>query len=205
MDEPGNESDDSDESHEELVCTGTNVPLTTTSRLILRAPRVEDAAAIAKIANNRKIAEQTRRLPYPYNNSDVLGWMEAMAAAQECAFLITRKSDRAIIGVASSFVTGDEQTEIGYWIGEPYWGNGFATEAVHAVIDYTFAERELEQLLGHCRVSNAASRRVLMKCGFQLTGSGMSDSRTLQGLVPVEEYVLERSVWESLKRWGAAG
>ena len=192
-----------EEGGQESGQTGTGPAILTTGRLILRGPRAEDARTIAGLANNRRIAEQTRRMPHPYGVEDALRWIEMTGAGDESAFLVTRKADNAILGAAGCGAMDDKDKEIGYWIGEPYWGNGFATEAVQAVIDHIFADQPLERLYGRCRVSNASSRRVLMKCGFQLAGAGMCDSAVLSGLVPVEEFALERSVWESLKRWGA--
>lgn len=178
--------------------------LLTTGQLLLRPPRRQDAGAVASIASNRKIAEQTRRLPYPYYLEDAQKWIDGMADANEYAFLVTRKRDAAVVGACGFGIADDGEHEIGYWIGEPYWENGYATEAAHAVIDYVFANRPIDMINSRCRVVNTASRRVLIKCGFQLAGTGMSDSRAYGGPVPVDEFVLERSVWESLKQWGAA-
>ena len=178
--------------------------LLTTSQLVLRPPRDDDAEALASIANNRKIAEQTRRMPHPYGIEDARRWIGSLAQSQECAFLITRKNDHRIVG-ASGFGIGDTgDHEVGYWLGEAFWGNGYATEAARAVIDYAFANRPITLINSRCRVVNEASRRVLVKCGFQLVGTGMSMGRSYGGPVPVDEFVLERSVWESLKQWGAA-
>lgn len=197
MNEQSEENDEADE-HSALAA-----PLTT-NRLILRAPTLQDADTLAEIANNRRIAEQTRRMPYPYSKRDGIEWIEKAAASGDSAFLVTLKPDGTIIGATGSALMEEGDTEVGYWIGETWWGNGYATEAVQAVVDHAFSTRPLERLYGRCRVANTASRRVLVKCGFQLIGSGMCDSRVLAGLVPVEEFVLERSVWASLKSWGKA-
>ncbi|MGI9383089.1 MAG: GNAT family N-acetyltransferase, partial [Methyloligellaceae bacterium] len=79
---------------------------------------------------------------------------------------------------------------------------GIATEAIQTVIDHAFREAALPRLLGRCRVGNGASRRVLEKCGFQFFAAGMIHSRALNGPVATEDFVLERSIWKSLKRWG---
>ncbi|MDA7948487.1 MAG: GNAT family N-acetyltransferase [Hyphomicrobiaceae bacterium] len=178
--------------------------LLTTSQLILRPPRIDDAEAVAAIANNLKIAEQTRRMPYPYRVEDAHNWIASLPDSQECAFVIARKCDNAIVGASGLGVGDTGEHEVGYWIGEPFWGNGYATEAARAVIDYAFANLSISLLNSRCRVVNEASRRVLVKCGFQLVGTGMSMGRAYGGPVPVDEFVLERSVWESLKQWGAA-
>ncbi len=178
--------------------------LLTTAQLVLRPPHVDDAEPLAQIANNRRIAEQTRRMPHPYRVEDAMRWIGSLSASKERAFLIARKSDAALVG-ATGFGIGDTgEYEIGYWIGEPFWGNGYATEAARAVIDHAFANTDAVLLCSRCRVVNEASRRVLIKCGFQLVGTGMSMGRSYGGPVPVDEFVLERSVWESLKQWGAA-
>ena len=184
----------------------TGAPLVT-ARLILRQPRMGDAADVMRLANNRKIAVQTRRLPHPYGQADAEAWIAAAGAPadpREMNLLVTRRSDCAVLGAAGLSVLDADTVEIGYWLGEAHWGNGFATEAAQAVIDHAFAVLPLERIHGHCRVANVASRRVLENCGFQYVGTGMCGSRMLRGPVPSEEFVLQRSVWASLKRWGAA-
>ena len=195
------------EQHEESDygrgSTGPGPEILTSDRLILRRPCSGDAREIVEIANNRRIAEQTRRLPHPYSVEDAERWIEMMAEGQECAFLMTRRSDHKILGATGWGAMDTHDKEIGYWVGEPFWGSGYATEAAQALIDHIFETQTLEQLYGRCRVTNTPSRRVLMKCGFQFAGSGMCDSAVLSGPVPVEVFALERAVWTSLKQWGA--
>lgn len=177
-----------------------------TRRLILRTPRAEDAETIVPLADNMRIAQQTRRMPHPYTLKDAESWIAAARAAnpaRETAFVITRREDGALMGGAGhTAMEEDGEVEIGYWLGEPHWGRGYATEAAQAVIDHAFAEGAFERLHGRCRVANTASRRVLEKCGFQYAGSGMCACRALNSTMPSENFVLERFVWVSLKRWG---
>jgi RimJ/RimL family protein N-acetyltransferase len=93
-----------------------------------------------------------------------------------------------------------EELEIGYWLGESYWGKGYATEAAHALVDLVFRATQVEKLYASCRVSNNASRRVIYKSGFQYTNTGMMDSITA-GNVPVERYMLDRRTWIGLRSW----
>ena len=197
-------NEQSDDDGQQTGSHGTDAPILSTMRLILRAPAMEDAKAIAEIANNRRIAEQTRRMPHPYSERDAVEWIEKGAASGDSSFLVTLKSDGTIIGAAGFAPMDEDETEIGYWIGEHFWGNGYATEAAQAVIDHAFTALPLERLYGCCRVTNTPSRRVLVKCGFQLVGPGMCDCRALKGVVPAEEFILERSVWASLRQWGEA-
>ena len=94
-----------------------------------------------------------------------------------------------------------EGLELGYWIGEPYWRHGYATEAAHALVDLAFRATMIDALNVSCRVLNAASRRVIHKCGFQYATQGMMDS-LVAGRVPIERYRLDRSTWVSLRSWG---
>src|SRR5438270_692390 len=94
--------------------------------------------------------------------------------------------------------------ELGYWLGASYWGRGYATEAVRALIDHAFTDLEVEALQAGARVTNPASRRVLEKCGFQWTGVGLYRIRALKSSAPIDRFRLERSIWASLKSWGAS-
>ena len=84
----------------------------------------------------------------------------------------------------------------------PYWGKGYATEALHAVIDYAFTDLAHESLQAGARVTNPASRRVLEKCGFQWTGVGLYRIRAINSSAPIDRFRLERGIWTALKSWG---
>lgn len=97
-----------------------------------------------------------------------------------------------------------ELPQIGYWIGQPHWGNGYAPEAAQALIDHAFTTTPLVAIGAGCRVANVASRRVIEKCGFQYAGLDMIDSRFEGAVVPIFSFRLTRRIWESLKSWAAA-
>ena len=171
-----------------------------TARLVLRAPRREDAHAIARLADDRRIAVNTARLPYPYGIEDA---EEFIAAVNRCAgeaiFVMTL--DDVLIG-ACGIDPYESVAEIGYWLGVPYWGKGYATEAARAVIDHAFGDLAHEALQAGARVSNPASRRVLEKCGFQWTGVRLSRIRAINSAAPTDRFRLDRKLWQSLKAWG---
>ena len=91
---------------------------------------------------------------------------------------------------------------LGYWIGEPFWGQGYATEAAQSTVDFVFSSTPIERLTAAARITNPASRRVLVKCGFQFVDQGMIQSRGAGGAVSVDRFMLDRSTWRALKRWG---
>jgi RimJ/RimL family protein N-acetyltransferase len=171
-----------------------------TERLVLRPPRLADARAIALLVNDRRIAENTARIPYPYTIDDAREWIAKLAAERSADnFLFTLGGE--IIGAGGAMLSNGVPG-IGYWIGVPFWGNGYATEAARALVDHAFGERFHAALVTGARTSNPASRRVLEKCGFQWTGVGLYRIRAIGSSAPFDRFRLERAIWASLKSWG---
>lgn len=178
-----------------------SVPALATERLVLRAPERDDAPAIARLANDKRIAVNTARIPHPYGLDDAHQFIAAANRQDRgAAFLITR--DGEPIG-GCGVDARDDGPEIGYWLGAAYWGCGYATEAVRALIDYAFDDLQHEALQAGARVSNPASRRVLEKCGFQWTGVRLTRVRAINSAAPADRFRLDRGLWASLKSWGA--
>jgi RimJ/RimL family protein N-acetyltransferase len=173
-----------------------------TERLILRAPRPADAKAIVSLINDRRIAENTARIPHPYGIADARAFL-AQSNRDPGAFLITL-ADGTLIGGCGIAAASAADPELGYWIGLPHWGRGYATEAARALIDHAFGELNCERLSSRARVSNPASRRVLEKCGFQWTGVALIRIRALKSSAPVDCFRLDRGLWASLRSWGNA-
>lgn len=178
-------------------------PVLMTERLVLRAPRIEDAKAVAALANDRRIAENTLRIPFPYKYADAMQWIGAanMRPGEE-TFLILRDDD--VVGACGFDLREGPDPEIGYWIGAPFWGNGYATEAVRGLIDHAFGARGHAMLNAGARVSNPASRRVLEKCGFQWSGVALYRFHAINSSAPCDRFRLEQGIWTSLKSWGAS-
>jgi RimJ/RimL family protein N-acetyltransferase len=178
-----------------------SIPVLKTERLTLRAPRHGDVEALAVLANDRRIAEYTARIPHPFGVADAEQFIETVNKRDgEICFVVT--FDDALIG-ACGIDPREDGSEIGYWLGAPYWGQGFATETVRAVIDHAFGELDYAMLNAGARVSNPASRRVLEKCGFQWTGVRLSRIRAINSAAPIDRFRLDRGLWASLKSWGS--
>ena len=178
-------------------------PVLATDRLVLRAPRREDVKAVALLAADRRVAENTQYIPHPYSAADAEQWIAA-ANTRPGETTLVIEHDGDVIGGCSFDIRNGIEPEIGYWLGVPFWGQGFATEAVRALIDHLFETTEHAAVQGGARVSNAASRRVLEKCGFQWTGVALYRMRAISSSAPCDRFRLERRVWTSLKSWGAA-
>jgi RimJ/RimL family protein N-acetyltransferase len=173
-----------------------------TERLTLRKPTLADVKAIADLANDRRIALMTRRLPHPYTQDDAVHFVKAIAGTGETVFLI--ENNHTPVGVAGVDWSEPDAPELGYWFGVAHWGQGFATEAARAVIDYTFEEFDVDQMISGARVVNPKSRNVLEKCGFQWSGVELHRFKALGSSTPVDRFRLSRGVWSSLKHWGNA-
>jgi RimJ/RimL family protein N-acetyltransferase len=123
-----------------------------TERLTLRRPTLADVKAIARLANDRRIAENTRRLPHPYSADHAIAFLRTTASDdRETAFLI--ENNFVPIGVVGVDWREPDAPELGYWLGVEHWGQGFGTEAARAVIDFTFEESDVEHLVSGARQS----------------------------------------------------
>jgi RimJ/RimL family protein N-acetyltransferase len=171
-------------------------------RLVLRPPQFSDAPVIAALANNRKVAEMTASIPHPYRIEDAEAWLAGLTEKAGPVYGMFERKGGAFVGTCVYQMRDEAVPEIGYWVGEPFWGRGYATEAVRTMIDHAFTATDLEALAASCRVTNTASRRVLEKCGFQWTGVGLLRVRALGASVPSDRFRLDRRTWVALRAWG---
>ena len=185
---------------EEFPVIEIGCPVLVTERLVLRPPHADDIPELVQLAGNRRIAEMLARMPHPYGEREARAFVErSRRASSGRTYALTMAESGAFLGCAG-LDQREAGLELGYWVGEPHWGKGFATEAAHALVDLAFRVTELDRLHVACRVTNAGSRRVIHKCGFQYAGQGMMDS-IVAGRVPVERYTLDRRTWISLRSW----
>src|SRR6185436_14999635 len=111
-----------------------SIPVLETERLQLRAPRLEDAKIVATLANDRRIAENTARIPHPYRRADAEDFIAAANRnGGETVFLVALR-DGGLIGACGLMFNERQAPEIGYWLGTKSWGKGYATEAARALI-----------------------------------------------------------------------
>ncbi|MHA7774617.1 GNAT family N-acetyltransferase [Roseibium sp. M-1] len=174
-------------------------------RVRLDKPRLDDLADLVFLANNKSVAANLATMPHPFSLDDgkALVTKASLILPSTACFAIRLKSTGRLIGIARyANVEPGGPIHVGYWLGQPFWGQGLATEAVHALVDHAFTYNDIAELQGSCRVTNPASRRVLVKSGFQYRDQSMIRSLAAGGSVPIERYTLERAVWKSLKGWG---
>ncbi len=185
-----------------LLTRKSNILLT--ANLILRKLQPEDAGPMTDLAGNISVSSMTARVPHPYSLEDAKAFISRCLAVEAtgCTYAVTLAKSGVFIGCCGlGSGKGGTAPRLGYWLGEPYWGNGYGTEAAHALVDLAFKTTSHEFVNASCRVINPASRRVLEKCGFQKTDNGMIGSLATGAKVPVDYYVLDRNTWISLKSW----
>ena len=132
-----------------------------------------DRDAIVRHANNRNVSINLRdRFPHPYTANDARRWLESVVGRDPETNFAIAVADEAVGGIG--FTVQDDvahrSAEIGYWLGEEFWGRGIATDALIAVTDYAFANYDLCRLYAHVFEWNQPSARVLEKAGYVFEG-----------------------------------
>lgn len=170
-----------------------------TDRLLLRSPNVSDAPRISELIGNWDVARWLVRVPFPYRVAHAVAWVERSAqeraAAMGWPFIMIRRDDGALVGSMDLSLEPDRVTgALGYWIGEAYWGQGYATEAARAVIDFAFEGLDLKAVTANALPDNARSIRVLEKAGLRYVDSRPEDT-VERGRVDTEFFALDRASW----------
>jgi RimJ/RimL family protein N-acetyltransferase len=163
------------------MCSAFYWPEIKTPRLALRSPRAEDAPRLAAIANDFDVARMTTSMPHPYTLADAQGMLARWAErdpSREAVFAL-EAADEGLVGIISldpneNTVPGLDAPEIGYFVGRPYWGFGYATEAARAVLDWSAEDWDVPVVLAGHFADNPASGAVLCKAGFLYTGEVQS-------------------------------
>lgn len=146
-----------------------------TERLLLRPHTLADAPVMAALVNNRKIAAMTGTIPHPYPDGAAEAFIEqaqsALADGTGFTLAIVRRSDSAFMGNIGLRPNQHHAAEIGYWLGEIYWGKGYATEAAQRMIRFAFEDLALHRVFASHFAINTASGRVMQKVGMTYEGT----------------------------------
>jgi RimJ/RimL family protein N-acetyltransferase len=139
---------------------------------MLRPPVAADAATFAELANDLGVVAMTSRMPYPYRQGDAeafLGLCARRRPAEGVAFALEHRQF-GVIGVLEFDLEDPRRPELGYWLGRPFWGRGYATEAVKAALSWYRGEWGRSVVWAGHFADNRASAQVLIKAGFLYTG-----------------------------------
>lgn len=150
----------------------TGHPVLKTRRLILRPFAMADSEDVRRLAGERDIADTTLNIPHPYEEGMAEKWISTHSAGFDentsHTFAITYRIDGKLLGAVGLTVQrSHSRAEIGYWIGKPYWGNRYCTEAARAVIEYGFTVLRLNRIFATFMTRNPASGRVMEKLGMK--------------------------------------
>ena len=152
-----------------------------TERLTLRPPMRADVFDLVEQANNPRIARMLKRMPHPYTKADAVGFVDIVAQRDsERAYVVTMKRG-TLVGVASFMFAPGYPPEIGYWFGQSYWGRGFATEVVRAMVCTAQATGAFPVICAQALAHNYASARVLEKAGFGRTHTSVDEDGNNKG------------------------
>lgn len=181
----------------------TAIPLLKTPRLQLRPFAVADTNEVQRLAGDSQVAETTAALPHPYPDGAAEAWIGTHAAKwraqEELIFAITLKTTGQLLGsISLVLTTANSRAELGYWVGVPFWNQGYASEAARAVIDCGFRTLGLNRIQAHHMARNSASGRVMEKAGMNREGRSPQALKKDGEFHDIIFYGVLRSDWPDL-------
>lgn len=150
-------------------------PVLETSRLRLRPFELSDAQEVHRLIGDERVAKNLSLVPHPYPEGAAEEWISTHEASygsgKRLTFAVCRKESEQLLGAMSLHPKDDQlRSEVGYWFGVPYWGKGYASEALKEILRFGFEERGLLRIQAHHFVTNPASGRVMEKAGMKFEG-----------------------------------
>jgi ribosomal-protein-alanine N-acetyltransferase len=175
-------------------------PTIHSTRILLRPFSPGDAAAVQLLAGEYEIADTTLSIPHPYEDGMAEHWIsghdERFQAEMNAVFAIVEKVSLQLIGAVSLTVDKEvHKAELGYWIGKPYWNQGYATDAAELIIDYGFKHLRLNRIVARHFVRNPASGSVMQKVGMVYEGTLRKDMIKWGKYEDLHLYSLLRDEW----------
>lgn len=174
------------------------LPEIETSRLKLRAYTEADIPELLPLIGAREIAATTLRIAHPYTEQNARDFIAKSHNDEDNIWLaVTQRADNRLCGSVGLKLQLDHQrAELGYWIGLPYWRNGYATEAARAMLRYGFEALTLHRISAMCMTHNSASGRILLKLGMRHEGCQREHQYKWGQFVDVDCYGILRTEWE---------
>ena len=174
-----------------------------TERLRARPIELSDAPRVAELFQEKELPWNLGRAPWPYALSDAENWLtlaqKQWEAGIEFPFAILK--DATLIGSCGIMRINEAQNiwEIGYWVGKPYWGKGYVTEASIGLLDWAERELGITRFVSGYIFDNPASGRVLEKLGFELAGEIEMHVTGRNSIVRSPRYIRNAPVEEALR------
>ncbi|MFC4769530.1 GNAT family N-acetyltransferase [Effusibacillus consociatus] len=152
------------------------IPTFETDRIILRPFDLQDAQRVEILAGDKDIAETTLHIRHPYPKGGAAQWIathrHSATNGDGYVFAIVNKNQNELMGCISLNIDkSNDKGELGYWIGKPYWGNGYTTEAAKIIIRFGFEDLRLNRIWASAMTRNPASIKVMEKIGLKYEGT----------------------------------
>jgi len=164
-----------------------------TGRLDLQPATASDIAELVPLIGAREVAETTLRIPHPYEEKHAREFLASPAKENELRLIIRLRSDGRLCGGIGLHPDNDhKRAELGYWIGVPFWGSGYATDAARAVVGYGFQNFDLNRIFAAHFAGNDASGNVLRKIGMRYEGCMRQAVIKRDRFIDLERYAILR-------------
>jgi RimJ/RimL family protein N-acetyltransferase len=175
----------------------TSHPILETERLRIRPYSEADIPDLLPLIGTEEVAATTLRIAHPYTEQDARAFLEFSKEPDKVWLAITLRDDeRQIGGIGLRIDEQHKHAELGYWLGVPYWGKGYATEAGREVVRYGFEELQLHRIFATHFKHNPASGNILKKLGMRYEGCQREHLLKWGEFVDSEMYGLLRHEWE---------
>jgi len=173
-------------------------PTLETPRLRLHPYTEADIPELLPLIGTREVAATTLRIAHPYTEQDAQAFLELAKVPDKLWLAITLRSDgRQIGGIGLRVEKQHQHAELGYWLGVPFWGHGYATEAAAEIVRYGFDTLALHRIFASHFKHNPASGRILKKVGMKYEGCQREHLLKWDRFVDSELYGLLRREWEA--------
>jgi RimJ/RimL family protein N-acetyltransferase len=177
-----------------------------TKRLILRPFVLDDAISVKRLAGDHAIADKTLNIPHPYEDGMAEQWISThqskFEAGENINYAITLQSNEELIGAIGFVIINRkfDQAELGYWIGRPYWNNGYCTEAGQGILEYGFEDLNLNRIHAFHFKRNPASGKVMQKLGMIQEGLLRQHVKKWDIYEDIVIYGILKNEWINLKK-----
>ena len=179
-----------------------DLPTLTTEHLVLRPFALSDAADVQRLAGDGAVADTTLNIPHPYPDGAAEQWISSHVACFQrreiMTLAITLRASGELAGCISLRLNDTHnRAELGYWMGVPYWNQGYCSEAARAVIAYGFEQMALNRIFAHHLTRNPASGRVMQKAGMAYEGMLRQHAKKLERYEDLAIYGILRSEYQN--------
>ena len=176
-------------------------PTLHTERLTLRPFTLDDVAQLRPLVSEKEIAATTMTIPHPYPDGEAERWIGThqpkFAEGKAAVFAVTLRDSDVLVGaIGLSIKREHSHAEMGYWIGKPYWNQGYASESTRALLQYAFDTLGLNRIFAHHMTKNPQSGRVMQKIGMTHEGTLPQHVRKGDGFEDLALYGITRNQYD---------